>query len=383
MHETLIKAGPILRDYWKKSRRSVSRSGVAVGPLITEWKSLAPTPFKSDYYYNLVLGVLYGSIDDQGAEEALQLAVSSSKGRDLLRAETVLARFYMNEQKLEAARQIYENILEKYPGLLRAIQGLALSLQFTNIRENLIYCMERLIEFKEKHGEKEKINSLLAGTARRLAQLPHPLSPEHLDIGIEAALELNVAPASQSAKFRLDKDIGEFLDNVLSWRNHQRTECFSHDQATKIAQLVSAACKRKNNLGYFQEELAGLSSASEVVNWILHNFSEFSPEMFDIEAPKENATKTFSFEASNPEVDARIANKELVVARIVRMPREKRFVFAQDVNSDEEFFVPLITNRGDKWHSDILDVGARLALKLKDDGKGLRSAAEWYFLANS
>ncbi len=384
MHETLIKAGPIIRDYSKKtSRRNVSKSSMAVGPIITEWKSLAPTPFKSDYYYNLVLGVLYGSIDDQSAEEALQLAVSSSKDRDLLRAEAVLARYYMIEQRLEEARQIYENMLEKYPGLLRAIQGLALSLQFTNIRENLIYCMNRLIEFKEKHGEKEKINSLIAGTVRRLAQLPHALLPEHLDIGIEAALELNVAPASQSAKFRLDKDIGEFLDNVLSWRSHQRIEHFSQIQATKIAQLVSASCNRKNNLGYFQQELVGLSSALEVVNWILQNFSEFSPEMFDIEVPKKNASKAFSFEASSPEIDTKIANKELMVAQIVRMPREKRFVFAKDVNSDEEFFVPLITNRGDRWHSDILDVGARLALKPIDEGKELRSAAEWYFLANS
>lgn len=380
MHQTLIKAGPILREYWM---RRVSNPSAEVGPIITEWKSFAPTPFRSNYYYSLVLGVLYMSIADQGAEEAFKAAVSSSEGRELLRSETVLARYYMNDQRLEEARNIYEKMLEKHPGLYRAIHGLALALQFTNVRENLIYCIERLTKFKEKHDvEKEKINSLIIGAVRRLAQLPHAMSSEQIDIGINVALELNAAAVKQSESFYLDKSIAEFLDNVLWWRKRQRLEHFSKDQATKLSQLVSASLNRNLKLGRFQKDMVNSSSATEVVNWIIENYSEFSPEMFDIEVPAENASKFFSFEASTPEIDAKIANKELVVARIVRMPQGQRFVFAKDVNSDEEFFVPFATNRGEKWHSDILEEDARLALKPIDEGKDLRSAADWYFISN-
>lgn len=387
MHETLIKAGPVLREYSKKpNRRSYNRYDIPIGPIITEWKSLAPGPFKTDYYYNLVLGVLYGLIADQGAEEALQLAVKSSKGRDLLRAEAVLARFYMVEQRLEEAKQIYENMLQKHPGLFRAIQGLALSLQFTNIHENLVYSMENLIEFRKNFGEEEKINSLLVGNIRRLAQLPDALSHKHLDIGIDAALALNLAPTKQSSELLVGRDIAGLLDNLLSWRVYHRAQQFSNDQATKIAQLVSASCIRQIKLGHFQERYVGTSSSGrDIVSWIVENFAEFSLEMFDIKEPHKNATKTFHFETTNAEVDAKIATKELIVARILRMPLERRFAFAKDVNSDELFFVPFIANRGDKWHSDILDVGSMLALKPTVDtgGKDYRSATEWYFLANN
>jgi tetratricopeptide (TPR) repeat protein len=380
--ETLIKAGPILRDYSKKpNRRNAIRSAVSVGSIISEWKSNAPTPFKSDYYYSLVLGVLLGAIEDKGAEEALEAAVKSGVNLDRLRSEFVLARFYMNENRLDDAREIYESILEIYPGMLRAVQGLALSLQFTNHHENLVASVEKLVQFEANHGGKDRINSLIAGSIRRLAQLPNPLSQEHLNIGIDAAIELEETQVNPSSDFRVGNDVEVFLDNLLSWRSHQRIEQFSNVQAISLAKLVASVYNRKSSLGYFEGAI-GCSTAQEVVNWLVENFEEFSSDLFELSEPEANVSKHFSFEASSPEIEVRISNQELVVVRILRMPIQKRFFFAQDINSTEQFFVPFATNFGDRWHTDILDIGSKLALKAVDQGGELRTAVEWYFLAN-
>ena len=216
---------------------------------------------------------------------------------------------------------------------------------------------------------------------RRLAQLPNPLSSEHLDVGIEAAVDLDSSYAQPSADHRVGKDVELFLDNMFSWRNQQRSEQFSTTQATMLAKLISTSYSRKQKIAFF-EDVVGCFSGQEVVNWLSENLAEFSSDMFELREQDSNSSKNYFFEASSPEIEARVRDRELIVAQIVRMPVQKRFCFAKDVNSEEEFFVPFVTNFGDKWHVDILSLGTKLALRPADGNGSLRAAKEWYFLAS-
>ena len=372
----IVTAGSILKIAIN-TKNKIPHDIKKISYLISEWNSKASTSFKNNYYFHLVLGRLLFELSDPQAEMEIKQAVTLGDEAESLKSKFVLARFYMAENRLEEAKCIYETILKQIPTSYDAIMGLSLSLQFTNSVSNLLECIKKIVEFDSKTPEK-KTGTLLIGAIRRLAQHQSFVIPDEiLELGIEAANHMHASrPQSQNAM----KHITDFLDALLIYRSRNSSKEFPTKLANISAQII-AQCHQSGQHFDFYSNVLGKDSTSDLLTKIINEFSEFSVEMFEIDVEKSNSN-LYEFDASSQDLDERIDKGDLLVAKVKRLPAKGRFCFAEGVGDREEFFVPLINNAGDSWHTDLIIEGVTIALR-PETGKGAhRSAGEWYFLKN-